>query len=593
MKKNYLHFAQIFILLLTSCSNLNPSLKTNSREPSSVGTPEVILPVGEYSIPGGQGFWSDGNGGFCDVPEWDNYNLQHPSFLYKGTTVLIKNPTGFNASMVKTRCKVVFPIGNYHLPQGVNFYSSGTGNYCTYANWNDYLLSGVNSNIDLTTHISALPGNLGNMTVCSPNLAKGRYQLPNKDLFSSDGKGDYCTYSNLNAFIFLGGDKNLKNVTQITALPTGVELKKACEIPQMSMSATEWVLYNDLNGKGSACQVTIDSPVFPTSYKAPNGFGFHFAIVGVDQGKNGNYWVNGVLNSAGNGIVTWPKEDCAQSILTSAQNSNFNAFDGSVWIAGTYNNGKGLYAMIHTEYYGGDWGHHLPKTARCPSGIPYICWFNSVGAATWNGATQSFVRQGGAPNFVVAKPALAFNPNRAVGYWTNTNIVKSNEDDYYYMYLSLWSPIGNSICPTRTKDLSNPTSWRAWDGQDFTVDVHSGGNCVTTNSPLTPTYIGYNTYLKKYISVGYFGQSHGYSTSSDLIHWSAATSFSIPINNLARTTLNAYPSLVDFQALTQLGYPNSMSGALTGKNPTLVYIHFWPDGHRTAQVRQLTFNPSN
>ena len=592
MKKLFKLMNFTILIALTSCGSVNTNVPiSNTRGPSSVGAPEVNLPVGEYSIPGALGFWSDGNGEYCNVPAWDNWNLQHPSFLYKGTTILTKNPAGFNSSMVKTRCKVVFPIGNYHLPQGINFYSSGKGSYCAYANWNDYLLSGGNSNIDQILHISALPSDLGDMPVCIPILAKGRYQLPTKVLFSSDGKGDYCTYSNLDAFVFLGGDRNLKNVTQISALATGMALTKACVIPPVSINPTAWTLYDDKNGEGSSCIPTIDSPIFPLSYKAANGIGFHFAIVGMDNGKNTNIWVDGVLNSAGNGIVTWPKEIC-KSIFTSSLNPNFNAFDGSAWVAGTYDTGKGIYAMLHTEYYGGDWGHHLPKTARCPSGDPQICWFSSVGGAVWNAATQTFVRQGGAPNFVVARPALAYNPNRAVGYWTNTNIVKNNEDNYYYMYLTLWAPTGTMYCPTRTKDISNPASWRAWDGQDFTVDVHNGGNCATTDSPLLPTYIGYNTYLKKYISVGYLQNHISYSTSSDLIHWSKGVSLGI-LTAANRTILDVYPSLVDFQALTQVGYPNSMSGALTGKSPALVYVHFWPDGHRTAMVKQLTFNPAN
>ena len=155
MNKTYGLVTLALFLILTGCSSMNVSNHESiSRGPSSVGTPKVLLPMGEYFYPGGQGFWSDGNGDYCDVPEWSNYDLKKPGYLYKGTNLISTNPVGFNRMTdIQKKCKIIFPKGNYHLPEGVNFYSYGTGTYCTYANWNDFLLSGGNSNIDQVTHI--------------------------------------------------------------------------------------------------------------------------------------------------------------------------------------------------------------------------------------------------------------------------------------------------------------------------------------------------------------------------------------------------------------------------------------------------------
>ena len=96
------------------------------------------------------------------------------------------------------------------------------------------------------------------------------------------------------------------------------------------------------------------------------------------------------------------------------------------------------------------------------------------------------------------------------------------------------------VCVMRTSTLDSPSSWRAWNGTDFSIrissipmgkieDPRSAHECKQIPQPeigVQPESLTYSTYLEKYVLVG-----HGvidnttsgfyYATSDDLVHWSS------------------------------------------------------------------------
>ena len=77
--------------------------------------------------------------------------------------------------------------------------------------------------------------------------------------------------------------------------------------------------------------------------------------------------------------------------------------------------------------------------------------------------------------------APLYSPAAAFGFRSPSSIVRSRDDDYFYAFItSGWSngptakpvhgqPMG--ACLIRTVDLTDPASWRAWNGTSFDVDL--------------------------------------------------------------------------------------------------------------------------
>lgn len=89
----------------------------------------------------------------------------------------------------------------------------------------------------------------------------------------------------------------------------------------------------------------------------------------------------------------------------------------------------------------------------------------------------------------------------------------------------------------RTQTLGDPTSWRAWDGSGFNLqmaDPYIGPSpslCAAVAPGMAQPTLTYNTYLGKYMMVGsaLLGTppvcGAAYALSSDLIHWRILCTF--------------------------------------------------------------------
>jgi hypothetical protein len=198
------------------------------------------------------------------------------------------------------------------------------------------------------------------------------------------------------------------------------------------------------------------------------------------------------------------------------------------------------------------------------------CWYNAVTLATSGDGGANYA-EAPAPRNLVATIPSPYRPGAGPqGMFEPSNIVRSPRDGMYYAMVRMIRRGDRtaSVCPIRTARPWDAESWRGWDGRGFTVRfvdpyrVSAAPAC----SPVSQQEIGgmsesltYNTVLRRFLLVGATGArppdggpvvwGFYYSTSPDLVHWTAR-------RLLLRTVLPwtfrcgapdpaLYPSLID------------------------------------------------
>jgi hypothetical protein len=198
------------------------------------------------------------------------------------------------------------------------------------------------------------------------------------------------------------------------------------------------------------------------------------------------------------------------------------------------------------------------------------------------------------------------------GYRTPSNIVLGPDGYYYALFEHLdWSSDVSGSCVMRTDALSDPASWRAWNGIGFDLPLTSP--YVTGSSSDVCQYLtmpdgdamhdtaslSYNTYLGGYLWVGLWGDwvsgklvcGFYFATSFDLVNWSHFQIIAKVLNwcetdpqtpGLIEPVRVGYPSIVDHE-------DSSANFERSGRTPYLYYTRF-NDGLDRDLVRvPLTF----
>lgn len=166
-----------------------------------------------------------------------------------------------------------------------------------------------------------------------------------------------------------------------------------------------------------------------------------------------------------------------EPVLRSGDRWEVEAFDHQEWITSLFSDDGGatIHALVHTEY-------HDPFAPNCKPGVTdpsNPCWYNFVSYAVSRDGGRSFT-QPDTPEHLVAM--LPFQWNAAAvprgsppphGYFEPSNIVR--HDGFYYSILfAITSSTdagrrGSTVM--RTHDLSDPGSWRLWDGEEFSIPL--------------------------------------------------------------------------------------------------------------------------
>lgn len=150
-------------------------------------------------------------------------------------------------------------------------------------------------------------------------------------------------------------------------------------------------------------------------------------------------------------------------LLASDRADDPAVFDDLTWLASTYTeDGTTVYALAHHEYLG-----HL-RPGRCAGTTYQECWANAVTFARSDDGGARF-RQPSAPAHFVAAPPYSYrgDEGRRVGYFNPSNIIE--RDGYYYVmvFAERQGAQQRGVCLLRTRDLGDPSAWRAWDGTGF------------------------------------------------------------------------------------------------------------------------------
>jgi hypothetical protein len=223
-----------------------------------------------------------------------------------------------------------------------------------------------------------------------------------------------------------------------------------------------------------------------------------------------------------------------QMAMNSTNSADPATYNNKEWLQSTWTpDGKTIYALVHNEYQG--------QSFQSGCNYQYACWYNSITSAVSTDSGTTFSNT--SPSHLVASVPYTFTKDGPNGYFNPSNIVRSG-DGWFYAMMRAESKGAQQLatCLMRTRDLSDPTSWRAWNGSTFSVQFANPylqtinpadhvcapidfGSIGTISESLT-----YNTYLKKWMLVGNsvgdpaFNKPPGvyYALSDDLLNWTDA-----------------------------------------------------------------------
>ncbi len=223
-------------------------------------------------------------------------------------------------------------------------------------------------------------------------------------------------------------------------------------------------------------------------------------------------------------------------MLVSTDSPTASTFMNRQWIFSLYRDGSTIHALIHNEF-------HDPVAPDCKPGDSTDgnpCQYTSITYAASTDGGHSFTMSATPQNLVAPPPAqwtppAPGSPPLYYGYQEPLNIVHA-ADGYYYTRFGEFPPPGypyfNGECVMRTQTLSDPSSWRAWNGTSFSLqmtDPYTGTPatlCTPSNVTVPYESLTYNTYLSMFMLVGLdtdFGNppkcGFYFSLSSDLVNW--------------------------------------------------------------------------
>ncbi len=262
--------------------------------------------------------------------------------------------------------------------------------------------------------------------------------------------------------------------------------------------------------------------------------------------------------------------DCANGpVFTSDHDADPANYNDNEWIGSVYTeDGATIYAMIHDEYHGHE------HAGGCDTSDPFECWYNAVtfGVSTDSGRTYTHATP---PDHLLASVPYTWTGAGPYGFFEPSNVIHNPNDGYYYMFIT--ANEGHELQETgvglvRTLDVSDPGSWRGWDGEAFTVQLINpytetgfdpadhvlariDANLRTYGNMEKMHYsLAYSTYFNKFILVD-AAQKSGvwgfyYSISEDLLHWTPRVLImeaNVNINPDGSTSglRESYPTLID------------------------------------------------
>jgi hypothetical protein len=268
--------------------------------------------------------------------------------------------------------------------------------------------------------------------------------------------------------------------------------------------------------------------------------------------------------------------DCTL-LMRSDYDPDPSKFNDSEWLAAPYTeDGTTIYGIVHNEYRGDT--HSAARPGQCPSGDRLTCLDTSVTMVISTDGGDSYDDILDPPNHMVATLPYTFNDQGVPSGLRQPSNIIQDEDGYFYVYTNISDyPVDPAdfppqwVCAMRTNNISDPSSWRFWDGENFSGQfvnpyLEETGPDTSKCAPLEMDDLSgslnesvtYNTALGRYIMFGYSYHpiaadptwGYYYSLSDDLVHWSRRKLLlELPgenaVANSATDTFYAYPSFMD------------------------------------------------
>lgn len=144
---------------------------------------------------------------------------------------------------------------------------------------------------------------------------------------------------------------------------------------------------------------------------------------------------------------------------------------GEMWIEATYtSDGKHISALVSED------AKVLEKANGCvQGGLPGRCWRSDITAAKSDDMGLNFKPSLPVDRKVVSViKAYPRDGTERIGAFTTSNIVKRDGFHYVFVWVQGEDPKNSGNCLLRTASPDDATSWRAWGGKEFDVDLGAG-----------------------------------------------------------------------------------------------------------------------
>ena len=287
------------------------------------------------------------------------------------------------------------------------------------------------------------------------------------------------------------------------------------------------------------------------------------------------------------------KHNC-QVAYNSRHDGKPENFDDATWLNSFYSvDGKRVVALGHMEYHG--WEHAGMCASKTDTAA---CWYNAETFLMSEDGGYHFTSPKAPANFVLGLPYKYEVNQGPEGYSVDTNIIKTG--GWYYAMATdwPWPPncgdgkgarpclVPGGAAPIRTGDILDPSSWRGWNGKDFSVifaDPYRGPVARPQDHVYTPVpniyyvnAINFHEASRVFVATLWdpWNTAYGppglyFATSADLIHWSKPA-LAITQNQLLQREPDgnwsySYFSLIDPKS-TDLNY------STVTDNPYLYYV---------------------
>lgn len=292
----------------------------------------------------------------------------------------------------------------------------------------------------------------------------------------------------------------------------------------------------------------------------------------------------------------------------SADDPNPANYNDATWLDSFYTfDGKKIAALTHTEYHG--WVH----PGECHTKNIFTCEYDSDTYHESNDGGYHFHSLKAPKTIVASVPYKYVIDQGPVGYSVDSNIVEFG--GWYYAIATddgNWPPncsgntgphhclITSGGAPIRTTNVFDPSSWRGWNGTDFSVSfvdpylgpVSHPEQHVYAPVPYMFAVNGLNVYQTANVVVAtlwdYWDHELGppglyFTTSTDLVNWTkptlVVTLADILKNDPKGNWLYAYFSLID---------PNApdLNFSVIGDHPYLYYVRLDNNGQDRVLFKQ-------